>query len=204
MGQIGREFETLQLGVLPVANEPTDAASGVLWFPELDTARIQTVSGMRELRTGHGLIQVYRNVDAASQTFTTTATAVNFNLNPFIDTDYYEWDATSTVTIRHPGLYQISYTLNVDVNTGTARSSNRTDVTMNGSLIAWSEAVGYNRTANNGFSGAGKSFIVHVTSANSTIQARSVRIAGTDTLEFIRGCDISIQRIGPPRITGGD
>lgn len=195
------DFRMGQFDIIPDSNEPnfSNMASGVLWVPDLDTWRISTASGMRELRTGHGIIQVHRTADAGAQTFTTTFTDVNWDNVDLIDEQYYSHNGSNLITVKHPGIYRVAYSQQMGVSTGSARSTARTRVELDGVGYEAGIAHSYHRITSAGQDSASTSVFLEVGGAGLQISVASARIAGTDTLQYIVGCSCSIERISPLR-----
>lgn len=196
------DFRMGQFDIIPDSNEPNhdNAASGVLWVPDLDTWRISTASGVRELRTGHGLIHVFRSADATSQTFTTLWTDVIWDNTGIIDEQYYTFtNGEAFITIKHPGIYRVSYCQSVNVSVGTSRSSAAHRVELDGVNYAGSRSSSYHRTAGGGLDSGSASFFLIMEGTNLQVSVASQRQEGTSTLQFVVGCNCSIERISPLR-----
>ena len=198
------DFRMGQFDIVPDSNEPNfqNMASGVLWVPDLDTWRISTASGVRELRTGHGIVQVYRSADAGAQTFTTTFTDVNYDNVHLIDEQYYAWNGSSLVTVKHPGIYRVTYSQSIGISTGTSRSSARTRAELDGISIPMSITHSYHRTSGGDQDSATASFFIEIANPGNQISVASQRTQGTSTLQYIVGSALSIERISPLRNPG--
>ena len=199
------DFRTLELDLLQTNNEPIHARvpSGVIWLPDdLDMPRIVTASGVRELRTGHGLLEVSRDSSAVASTFTTAFVSCVYNLGAsIIDDDYYTLtDANSLVTIKQEGIYRITYTMNIDVSGETqARSGSTTRVLVAGSIVPPAgTSHGYHRLAGLGKDSSTQSFL-YAAKAGDNFLFQSIRYSGGDVLKFIEGCQVNFERICPLR-----
>lgn len=198
-------FRTLDVDLLQTNNEPIHAnvPSGTIWLPDdLDMPRIVTASGVRELRTGHGLLEVVRNSSAGALTFTTSFVSCQYNAGAtIIDDDYYTLtDANSLVTVKQEGLYRITYTMNIDISGDTqARSGSTTRVLQAGSIVPpMGTSHGYHRLAALGKDSSTQSFLLEVFAGDNFL-FQSIRYSGGDTLRFIEGCQINFERICPLR-----
>ena len=195
-------FRTGNFDILNDNNEPnhSNVPSGTLWAPDLDTWRIATASGVRELRTGHGIIQVFRTADAGAQTFTTAWTDVNYDMTGIIDDAYYSFtNGTSLITVQHPGIYRVSYAQSMGLSTGTSRTCVRTRAELDGVSIPQSITHSYHRTTGGEFDSATSSFFIQVTGPGLQVSVASQRIQGTSTVDFVVGCSCAIERISPLR-----
>lgn len=189
-----------QFDIIQTENEPdfSNMASGVLWVPDLDTWRLSTASGVREMRTGHGIVQVSRTADATAQTFTTTFTDVIWDAVNLIDEQYYSLSST-LITVKEPGIYRVSYNQSISVNAGTSRSAARTRIELDGVALTQGLSHSYHRTAGGGIDGAASSCFVEVGGPGLQISIASARVQGTSTLQYIVGCNCAIERISPLR-----
>lgn len=198
-------FRTLELDLLETSQEPlhSQVSSGILWLPgDLDTARIATASGVRELRTGHGLLEAVRNSAATTLTFTTSFVSCVYNFGPtIIDNDYYTFaDGNTAVIVKQEGIYRITYTMNIDISGDTVvRSGSTTRILQAGSIVPpMSISHGYHRNAAIGKDSSTQSFLIEVLAGDSFL-FQSIRYAGGDELRFIEGCQINFERISPLR-----
>lgn len=193
------EFRTGKFDIITYANEPNfdNVPSGVLWVPDLDTWRISTASGVREIRTGHGLFQAFRSTSATAQTFINNFADMLMDQNPIIDEQYYTWDGSGTLTIKHTGIYSIAYNTTIDLNLGIATSSLST-IKINGTTTSsLPQIFGVHTT--DGPDSNGKRFLLTVTIPNTTLVIAAIRIAGIGTLEFGIGGQLNVERISPLR-----
>jgi len=198
------DFVTSELDLLATNREPEHAnvPSGTTWAPQdLDTFRIATASGVREIRTGHGILQMQRNTDATAITFATT-TFVNcvYNETPAVhDEDYYSIASDTTVTVLQEGIYRVSYTTNINISGETqARSGSTSRILINGVTVPTAGlSHGYHRLQAVDLDNDSTSFF-HQFSAGDTVVCQSNRYAGGDILKFSTA-QLNFERISPLR-----
>lgn len=193
-------FRTGHFDIISTNNEPEhgNVGSGVLWVPNLDTWRISTASGVREVRTGHGIVQVHRSSSATAQTFTTTVTAVNWDVTDIIDDQYYTHSG-NTITIKEVGIYKIAFNQQIGISSGTSRSIAVTLAGINGMGDESVSSFSYHRTVGQGRDSASSSYFIEITQANTTISIFSKRDSGGSTLNYRAGCNCSIERVSSLR-----
>ena len=90
--------------------------------------------------------------------------------------------ATGVITVLKTGTYQVSYSISTDVTSGSARSTSRAYLRLNGSgEQTASRTYMYNRLAGSGENTSAKTIMLPLT-ANDTLELRAVRDSGTDTV----------------------
>lgn len=93
--------------------------------------------------------------------------------------------ATGVITVLKAGTYQISYSISTAVTLGSARSTSRAYLRLNGSgEITATRTYMYNREVGNGVNTASKTIMLALT-ANDTLELRALRNSGSDTIVVI-------------------
>ena len=122
----------------------------------------------------------YKN--AVSSGFTTTAYSIEWDVVPVKDSDFFSHTAgTNAIDLTKAGEYELSYSVPIDVNTGTSRSTSVVWATLDGSAIVGSGATGYHRTAGDGDDTVTKT-IRFTASAGDELLLRARRYTGGSTL----------------------
>lgn len=122
----------------------------------------------------------YKN--AISAGFTTTAYSIVWDVVQTKDSDFFtHTTGTNAIDLVKAGEYELSYSVPIDVSSGTSRSTSVVWATLNTNAISGSGATAYHRTTGNGDDTASKT-IRFTASAGDDFLLRARRLTGGDTL----------------------
>ncbi len=146
--------------------------------------------------------QFHGHNGAVTQTFTTTATTINFGTNVRQDSDYTAATVVggTEVTINRGGTnwFKITYDLGIDISTGTSRSNSRSELQVNTVAVPGSQGYGYHRTSAAAEQTVSKTVTLQLTQ-NDVVRVQSVRLAGTSTLiTLANSCTLTIEKVDAP------
>jgi hypothetical protein len=157
-----------------------------------------TLSGIVAAHTGEPYIITFPNVFSGhngdtTQSFTSDTT-INFSeIRKDILFTTEEVGGGTEITINRDGWCKVNFAVSIDSVSGSSRSSSKTWLEKNGTLVPGTNAFGYHRNANNGEDTASCIIDLQVNKGD-VLRLRSTRLAGNATLTTIgHGCRLRIE-----------